>query len=189
MTTYDAFKEEIRFREEILKNILLCQKDVEFLESTEPNLIQFFSKRPFFARSRVAIFKLLCLELHKLFYNSNNHKFNFTKLLNKIDNNKGRAEWKDSLSRHDIEHIRELIDEANDIDALEGLSIYRDKYLAHTDKKLLDASFLRQELNRLIDIAYEIVNLLRAEVLEENHPIDLYLPEDGFDEIRNLATT
>ena len=189
MTTLKDFEKEIRERENLLKNILLHKRDYEFLSTPgSAGLIRFFSKRPIFARSRDAIFKLLCIEVHKLFSDLKSDDFKWTQLLDKIKKHRKHADWKGQLSKEDIKRISKLINEGLKNKSIKGLRDYRNKYLAHTDKDRTDATFFIVQFYRLIEISLELINLLRTKILSEQFPLEMYISADGFDEIRNLVT-
>ena len=189
MRTIKEFEREIRERENLIMNILIHKRDYEFLSMPgSARLIRFFAKRPIFARSKNAIFKLLCIEVYKLFSTSKSDHFKWTSLLEKIKEHKDKSDWREKLSKHDLKHIKKLINEGLKNEAIEGLKKYRNEYLAHTDRDRNDATFFVTKFYRLIDISLEIINLLRTKVLGEQFSLDIYLPDDGFDKIRNLAT-
>ena len=190
MTTLNEFEIEIRKRENLLKNILLHKRDFEFLNTPgSAELISFFARHPLFARSKDAIFKLLCIEVHKLFSDLKNDKFRLTQLLEKIKEHKKKAEWSESLQKEDIKYITKLINEGLENDAITGLRRYRNKYLAHTDTENTDATFFLKHFYRLIDIALIIINFLREKILKEQFPLQIYMQADGFEEFRNFTTS
>lgn len=188
MRTLKEFEEEIRERENLLKNIILHKRDYEFLSAPDDaGLIRFFSKRPIFARSSDAILKLLCIEVHKLFSDLKSDDFKWTQLLDKIKKHRKKSEWKELLSKEDINRIEKLIESGLKNRAINGLRNYRNKYLAHTDREKKAATFFVIHFNELIKISLEIIDLLRARILKDPFPLEAYIPYDGFDEIRNLA--
>ncbi len=190
MTTLREFEKEIREREKLLKNILLHKRDFEFLNTPgTPELIRFLAKHPLFGRSKDAIFKLLCIEVHKLFSDLKCDKFKLTQLLEKIKENRKKAEWSDCLQKHDIEHVEKLITRGLRNEAIAGLRRYRNKYLAHTDIEKTDATFFLSHFYTLIETALEVIDFLRKKVLKEEFNLELYIPADGFEEFRSLATT
>lgn len=188
MRTIKEFEKEIRERENLIMNILILKRDYEFLSMPDsPGLAIFFNKRPIFARSKNAIFKLLCIEVYKLFSTSRFDHFKWTSLLEKIKEHKDKSDWKKKLSKDDLNRINRLINEGVRNEAIKALKKYRNEYLAHTDISRTEATFFVNKFYRLIDISLEIINLLRTKVLGEQFSLDIYLPNDGFDEIRNLA--
>jgi len=188
MVSLKEFEKEIQERETLLKNIILLKRDYEFLSASgDTGLIRFISKHPIFGRSRDAIFKLLCIEVHKLFSGLKSDSFKLTQLLEKIEKHRKKADWKDRLAKTDIREIKELLYEGLKSEAIKGLSDYRNKYLAHTDINRRDAIFFVREFYQLIDIALKIINLLRSKVLDEPEPLEMYIPVDGFDKIKKLV--
>jgi hypothetical protein len=165
--TFKEFGEEIKVREQLLMNIVMHKRDFEFLNTPgDAALIRFFSDRPIFGRSRDAIFKLLCIEVNKLFSDLKGDKFKLTQLLEKIKAQRKKAEWKDALSKGDITLIEKLIKKGLKNDSIKGLRNYRNKYLAHTDRDKAESAFFVEQFYGLIAIALEIINLLRTKVLK-----------------------
>ena len=92
MVTLKEFEKEIREREILLKNVVLQKRDYQFLSAQgDKGLIIFFSKHPIFGRSKDAIFKILCIEVHKLFSGLKGDNFKLTQLLDKIKKHKKKA--------------------------------------------------------------------------------------------------
>ncbi|MEH0154842.1 hypothetical protein V6R21_11925 [Limibacter armeniacum] len=189
MISLKEFEEEIRERENLLRHILIHKRDYEFLRSPESErLIRLFSSAPLFIRSRDAIFKILCIEVHILFSDLKTDKLKLTQLLEKIKDCREKAEWKDKLSKSDIKSIAKLINEGLENDVIKDLRRYRNKYLAHVDIDRIDITFFVTHFYRLIEIALEIVNLLRYKILEEQFSLEIYLPAEDFASIKNWAT-
>jgi hypothetical protein len=188
MTTLQDFEKEIRERENLLKNILLHWRDYKFLSApANAGLIRFFTKHPIFGRSKEAIFKLLCIEVHKLFSDLKSDHFKWTQLLHKIKRDHKKSDWKDQLSSEDIRYIERLINNGLKNGAIQKLREYRNKYLVHTDEDRTDTTFFLRDFDQLIDISLKIINLLRTKILNQQSPLEMFIQADGFDGIRALA--
>lgn len=188
MKTLKEFETEIRERENLLKNILIHKRDYEFLSTPgEARLISFFYQRPLFIRAKDTTFKLLCIEVHKLFSDLKGDKFKLTQLLHKIKEHREDSEWKKKLKMDDIKKLNRLINKGLENKALKGLRNYRNKYLAHTDNDKSESTFFQVQFYQLIDIAVQIIDFLRRKILDERISLEFFIPTDGFASIRSLA--
>lgn len=156
----DSLKKEL---DQISEIILFAKESIEivdFLSTKSSDSHETDEKiiNEYFFYSKVTAWRIFCIELCKLFVNQDNEKFNFHKLLNKLQPG---GIYNSLMANSDI--VQNWTDKLNSLsDQFNQLKLQRDKVYAHTDKD----SFLHKnkitisDAKSLLSLAIEITSTL-----------------------------
>jgi hypothetical protein len=133
------------------------------------------SRYKFLIRSRVNLWMMLVIDLHKLF-GGRNDNFRLKQLLEDTLDSKDEF----ALNEETIIEIKRKLDEINSSktqDILQQMKIMRDKHYAHLDlnrNSIHDITFYYSEADYLIKLASDTIQLLSTRILDEMKILNVF---------------
>ncbi len=164
-------KEEFKEREkEMIKMLSNCSYliyDLEYL-TTNPDAIRILNTNLFIVRLYGYLWRILILDLMKLFYYEEN--FSFQKFINILVNNYSKINWKNKILKEDLTALKSDI---NNID-IKLLKTYRDKVISHTDatyQQIKDEIHL-DEVKIIFNKGCEVFDKISIALNDSQHSFD-----------------
>jgi hypothetical protein len=180
-------KEDVEFRWKIL--ILIKETLMFYISFERPNteVERFYVYRDLHLRFiSLSLWRLLIIELSKLFGDSENQKYNVLKLLRKLAPS---GEYR-SL-RFDEDTLNRLISNINQFkSSIDEVSHLRDNYYAHSDRdpfEKIDTTLTLTNCEELTSLAEEVIRTVGSCCLNNDYIImPLYFNSKKFDLVYNV---
>lgn len=135
-----------------------------YMNSANNGIKQLVDSIPFLNYTYYSFWYVLIVELCKIVQGSDNQEFRIKKLLNVLENDYSKLEYKEQISLDTVRDLKKKFETKENNDLINRLTIIRDNYYAHTDKNpgKIDKKDIPKdvEIERLLNVIREIVDTL-----------------------------
>lgn len=173
MTTKKELKQELNERFLIYFKASVFYRDSKYLNfPTSKEEKSVADKNQFIRKSRYSFWVISVFELCKLF-RSKNESYAMQKLLNKLLNNHSKSEWKELLSKDDINKMMNRLNSDEIQSIINKINGLRDEYYGHLDRNpkqtIDDYTPYFEEVEKLLEFSENIISKIGHKVLDTDY--------------------
>lgn len=185
--------------EKELENILYIHfdakyyfEDVKYLNNPDTLEERIAANENFIVRRiRIAFWRLVIIEIAKLFQKSKSQHYNLLNYIEELINNYNNYSWIQDLPKNKLESWLELLNSNKIKNIRDKISVQRNKYFAHTDKnpdiKLENAQLSFDEIYELLSLTESIIFELKVNCLSTHTDFEITGMEKAGNILKSLA--
>jgi hypothetical protein len=140
------------------------------------------ARNPFLLKTRISLWELSVIELHKLFGSSKNDHFKIETFIEQMIKNHSSAEWSNQIKIDELKKLKEEFDNLENQTSIKKLQEIRGKFYAHTDenplKNIYDVRFHHSDHLLLTQLAKIIICKIINSIYDEKFIFETYDGED-----------